>query len=218
MRSVISDFKSKCKEWQLPYDKRDVFFVYNNDLDSLEAGNIKYILVADNPGRIEAEKERYLVGPAGMSARVYFKCAFVNDFKSEVLVLNKTPIYTSVTDKLNSLKDISYESQQYMVEMLIELQVKLNVPIIISGYSNGLDKRRDKLVINNKALKPFFENFASAVKEGRIKEYYIISHFSRDMFYHSSHICIDDFELDPKHLLTKQGEENRRMFELNIKK
>lgn len=217
MDRIIEDFKEKCIEWQKPFDKKEIHFVYNNDLDILELKDIKYILVADNPGNMEAVKGRYLIGPAGMSARVYFDRAMVSDFKKEVLVLNKTPIHTSITNKLKEFKEVSIESQKYMVEMIVSLHTILNVPIIISGYSNGLTKRNGQLRLNSNSLRLFFELFAKAVKEGRINDYYIISHFSRDMFYKSNHISILDYEENPKNLLINQGENNRRLFELGLK-
>ncbi len=213
MEGLIKDFKTKCIEWQRPYDIDEVHFVYNKDLDNLVKEDIKYILVADNPGNIEAQHERYLIGPAGLAARVYFERAMVSDFKKEVIVLNKTPIYTSITDKLENLKEQSQESQEYMVNLIVELSLLLNAPIIISGYSNGLIKRKDKLAFNNKSLRPFFMKFADKVREKKITDYYIISHFSRNMFYHASANDIVSYEENPSSLLLNQGVKNREMFE-----
>ena len=213
MEELIKNFKEKCIEWQRPYDKKKLHFVYNKDLDNLVKEDIKYILVADNPGNIEAQYERYLIGPAGLAARVYFDRAMVSDFKKEVIVLNKTPIHTSITNKLEIIKEQSQESQEYMVNLIVELSLLLDVPIIISGYSNGLIKRKDKLAFQNKSLRPFFMKFADKVREKKITNYYIISHFSRNMFYNA---CADDIELyeeNPSSLLLNQGIKNREMFE-----
>ncbi len=214
MKELIKEFKAKCNEWQESYDKDNVHFVYNTDLDILVKEDIKYILVADNPGNIEALNERYLIGPAGLAARVYFERAMVSNFKKEVIVLNKTPIHTSITNKLENLKEQSIESQEYMVNLIVELALLLNVPIIISGYSNGLIKRKDKLVFNNKSLRPFFMKFADEVREKNITNYYIISHFSRNMFYHASANDIALYEENPSSLLLNQGVKNREMFEI----
>lgn len=209
MKKRIADYKQKCALWNEEYPNLSI--VYNNDLDILEQNDIKYILVADNPGKEEEKLSRYLVGPAGIAARVYFERALVNDFKKEVLVLNKTPIYTNVTDQLEEVGNDHSKFQEYMVETIVDLHDKLGVPIIVSGYSNGIIKAKDKFRLNSKTLRTFFKEFAKEVKANKIKEYYIISHFSRNMFYNSSSII--DYEKDPKDILLIQGRKNREMFE-----
>lgn len=214
MKKIIEEYKLQCLKWNDSLKHNGLCLVYNMDLDNLIEKEIRFILVADNPGKDEVKLARYLVGPAGISARVFFERALVNDFKKEVLVLNKSPIYSNVTEDLENLKvDDFSEQQKYMVEMIIGLQQIIGAPIIISGYSNGLIKRNNKLVFNNKSFKPFFEEFAKAVKENRIGDYYIISHFSRNMFYHAENVSIEDYEKCPKEFLLKQGILNREMFE-----
>ena len=107
--------------------------VYNLALDEVSSGSgIKMILVADNPGRREqaAENRRYLVGPSGKIAENFFR---VNpglgiDFRTQVLILNKTPVHTPRTAELKELCRIGgaavsgavLSSQQVMVELLAD--------------------------------------------------------------------------------------------------
>ena len=67
--------------------------VFNKNLKKIT--NLRYILVADNPGVTEQHEECYLVGKAGKTARNIFKNnSLVSDFDEEVAVLNKTFIHT----------------------------------------------------------------------------------------------------------------------------
>jgi len=217
MKKLIDDFEKKCNEWQARYDNDDVKFVFNEDLKLVDFSQLKYILVADNPGKNEAEEKRYLIGPAGMAARVYFEKALVDDFKKEVVVLNKTPVHTNITMDL-SIKNSGYlsESQEYMVDLIVSLIEIKPMPVIIMGYSGGLNSGKKALTNSAKNTKPlrfFFRRFAEAVMNGDISDYYLISHFSRNMFYNSKYIGISDYEESPDLLLKKQGKIYREMFE-----
>jgi len=212
MREIIKEFKEKCEEWSKLTDEN---IVYNKDLDQLEAKNVKLILVADNPGQIEAEHKRYLIGPAGISARVYFEKAFVTDFKKEVLVLNKTPLHTNTTEKLNSNK-LLIETQIYMAEMISKLHQKLEVPVFIMGTSGGLKKYTDKGKFGFKApLKEFFMTFFTNVKSGEIKDYEVFGHFSRNMFY--AYCKVEDYENGSKEILFEQSKLIKEFIKNTIK-
>lgn len=209
MHIIIDKYKKDITE--LCANQKNIEVVFNSDWDNLKAEKIKYILIADNPGQIEKEKGRYLVGPAGLSTRVYFERAFVTDFKDEVLVLNKTPIYTKITNDLLSVpKEVNEKCQSLTVEMLIELVKLLHVPVIIMGYSNGLTKinKEQKLKLkSSNVLYVFFLDFLKAIQTQKISEFFIISHFSRDSFY-KANISIKDYETDSKELLLVQAREN----------
>jgi len=217
MKNLINSFESQCRKWQEDFKGTDLNFVYNQDLNALNPKKIKYILVADNPGKEEVKAQRYLIGSAGISTRSYFENALVKNFKEEVLVLNKTPVYTNITKDLEKYNDLISDSQIYMVNFICELHKILKQPVIIMGYSNGLIKRKDKLVITNGVLAPFFHQFAKCVNNKEIKDYYFIKHFSRNMFYSSQEISIVDYEKNPANILFMQGTYYRKMFEKNIK-
>ena len=215
MKKLIKTFENNCKTWQNKYKNKKIRFIFNEDLNQLNKEEIKYMLIADNPGQMEAEKKRYLIGPAGISARVFFERTLVSNFKKEVLVLNKTPIYTNTTKELEQY-DITTESQEFMVDLIYQLSKILQKPVIIMGYSNGLIKRKDKLVITKNILAPFFHKFAEYVKEKKITDYYIINHFSRNSFYASKYISIEDYENNYANILFIQGQLNKQMFEKHI--
>ena len=123
--------------------------VYNGALDDVQSGGeIRLILVADNPGRREqaAENRRYLVGPSGKIAGRFFRenPSLGIDFRENAIILNKTPIHTPRTADLRELcrlggpalaKALS-ESQRAMARLLLEFHQALSpVPVWIIGYS-----------------------------------------------------------------------------------
>jgi len=128
--------------------------VYNEALDDIGAeGEIKMLLVGDNPGRREQETRRYLVGPSGKIAEKFFRDnpELGIDFRKNVLILNKTPIHTPRTADLKSLNTIGgkqveeavLSTQQVMAKLLYEFWLTLNThkksreccEIWIIGYS-----------------------------------------------------------------------------------
>ena len=128
--------------------------VYNKALDEVqEDSDIRLILVADNPGRREqaAENRRYLVGPSGKIAEKFFRDnpLFNINFRSNVIILNKTPMHTPRTVELKalcqlggqSLEDALVRSQQCMARLLLEFHQALSgmngtaMPVWITGYS-----------------------------------------------------------------------------------
>ncbi len=212
VKEIIENFEKQIQVWSENVKYQGIDFIYNNDLNYFKENknDIKYILVGDNPGNIEADKKRYLVGPAGISARIFFERYLVDNFNKEVLVLNKTPIYTNVTDGLEEIKtdDIIKETQIFMVEMIRTLYCKLKVPIIITGYSNGIIKRKGVFKINNKSLHYFFSEFVSIFDKN--DDFFIIPHFSRGMFFNA--IDIDKLENIKEEVLFNLGKENKDMF------
>jgi hypothetical protein len=128
--------------------------VYNSALDDVQPeSEIRLILVADNPGRREqmAENRRYLVGPSGKIAEKFFRDNPVLriDFRSNVIILNKTPVHTPRTAELRelcriggtALKTALDDSQRFMARLLREFQEALadgtdkTPPVWICGYS-----------------------------------------------------------------------------------
>lgn len=200
-KEITKGFKDKCDDWA----KRNITYsiVYNEDLDKLEEANIKYILVGDNPGNIEADKKRYLVGPAGISARIFFERYLVDNFNEEVLVLNKTPIYTNVTDGLKDMNEtILQETQKYIVSVVNDLYKLLKKPVIISGFA-GCRKSKGGFLnekSNNKnAVGKFFFSELKKYDFGKENEdLFIIKHFSRMSIF-------DDFTIEIYDMYLKNG-------------
>lgn len=113
--------------------------VYNKDLDTFsEKSEIKYILIADNPGKEEAAYHRYLIGHAGRQARNFFEnSGLVSDFAAEVMVLNKTCIHTNSTSELRGLKksELLPDSQRFMAETVYGFHRILDCEVWIVGCS-----------------------------------------------------------------------------------
>ena len=116
--------------------------VFNRNL--LKITDLKYILVADNPGVTEQEEECYLVGKAGKTARNIFKNnSLVSDFDEEVAVLNKTFIHTKSTidlKKLKEFKNLFVDSQIFMANLAVDMLEASNCELWITGCSELTEK------------------------------------------------------------------------------
>ena len=221
LKKIIKTFKEKCDDWTKEYT--DYSIIFNKDLNNLKENEIKYILIGDNPGNIEADKKRYLVGPAGISARVFFERYLVDNFNKEVLVLNKTPIYTNVTDGLKKVDIlILQKTQKYIVSIINDLYKLLKKPVIISGFA-GCHKSKggfiDKTSKDKNAVGKFFFSELKNVDFGKgNKDLFIIKHFSRMSIF-------DDFTIETYekylennnfNILETLGAKYRNEFFLNI--
>lgn len=160
----------------------DIIPVYNKDLDSFtESSRIKYILLADNPGREEAVEHRYLIGHAGKQARNFFEGnQLVSRFSDEVMVLNKTCIHTVSTGDLKQFKksEIFTQSQKFMAETAFGFHRILNCEMWIVGCSE----------FRNRGI---FSQFKDAIAECYAKEnsslkdkVFCYKHFSYGNFSH----------------------------------
>lgn len=116
--------------------------VFNKNL--LKLKNLKYILVADNPGVTEQEEECYLVGKAGKTARNFFaNSSLANDFDEEVAVLNKTFIHTKSTldlKKLKEFKNLFVDSQIFMANLAVDTLEASKCELWITGCSELTEK------------------------------------------------------------------------------
>ena len=119
--------------------------VYNRDLDRLAAGHdIRWLLIADNPGKTEqlASQNRYLVGSSGRMAENFFRQRLDIDFRSQVLIINKTPVHTPKTQQLRrlivlypALGRVFTESQHFMASLAWQLHTLTAAPIWLMGLS-----------------------------------------------------------------------------------
>jgi hypothetical protein len=125
LASIREEFRSLVEEWtaEHPYllqaqerlrkargyeDYRvETPIVYNRALDEIGPGSaIKIVLVADNPGKNEQleRNNRYLVGQSGKLAEGWMRRELGIAFRSEVAILNKTPVHTPKTAELALLE------------------------------------------------------------------------------------------------------------------
>ena len=98
--------------------------VYNRAFDDVsESDEIRYIIVADNPGKQEQLQvnQRYLVGLSGKLAEGFFSHtpSLRADFRKNVLVLNKTPIHTA---KTTDLKHMFQTGSKTIQDLILETQ------------------------------------------------------------------------------------------------
>jgi hypothetical protein len=167
--------------------------VYNGAVDDIQQdGDIRLILVADNPGRREqaAENRRYLVGPSGKIAEKFFRDnpALKTDFRKNVIILNKTPVHTPRTAELKelcvlggaALEKALDESQRLMARLLFEFHNSLSygkdkpVPVWITGYSEM--KKTGIFVAYTNELKTIYD------KSELVKTLFLYRHFSMNQF------------------------------------
>ncbi|MBO7126772.1 hypothetical protein J6W78_04420 [bacterium] len=117
--------------------------VFNRNL--LKITNLKYILVADNPGMTEQHEECYLVGKAGKTARNFFKNnGLVSDFDEEVAVLNKTFIHTKSTldlKKLKNFKSLFEDSEKFTANLAVDMLEATEAELWITGCSELGEKK-----------------------------------------------------------------------------
>lgn len=171
---IISDYRNICQTWNNDLFVRkaldnfisasekeyniDNYVVFNKDIENIKVNDIKYIVVADNPGVEEQKKEnsRYLVGKSGKVMRNFFaRNDLVSNFDRQVLILNKTPIHTPSTGDLKHLEGISAiidESQRFMAKMISDIHHLSNADLWLVGCSH-LKKRG------------LFEAFYNEIKE-----------------------------------------------------
>lgn len=121
--------------------------VYNTSLDDFtEDDEIKLIMVADNPGKMEQLNinRKYLVGQAGKIAEGFFKQnpSLNIDFRKNVIILNKTPVHSAKTRELLEIKKqnthaaaLLEETQIWMAEKTASLMQNLKCGLWLVGYT-----------------------------------------------------------------------------------
>lgn len=210
-QTIISGLKSQINGWKNQYP--DLDFVYNKSLDEINPSEVKYILVGDNPGQSELETGYYLIGKAGQVARNLF-CQMGIDFDSQVLVLNKTVVFTKQTAGLKGLlktnPEIINETQIYMAEMICRLQEILGCPVLIVGISDV--RKADGTWLKSKSLfRPFFSVIQRNFSSSPVSEQLLFGkHFSYGNFSKDLQKAPPVLELEQKVRLI--GEQYRREF------
>lgn len=141
-----NEYKKKCNEWsafcaelvplQLAAAQKDTPpypvqtpVVYNRALDEITRDDeIRLIVIGDNPGKDEQleKNNRYLVGQSGKIAEGFFRKnpALGIDFRTNAIILNKTPIHTAKTAHLKLLAKNSTTVAQLILKSQIWLAQK----------------------------------------------------------------------------------------------
>ena len=193
----IKEFQEQIKKWQEAYPQWKEQIVFNEDLLKLKAEDIRYILVGDNPGKEEQKAHRYLIGTAGQGARRFFEetARLVDSFEKQVMVLNKTPVFTPSTLDLGELTEIQQlltESQQYMALLMVRMQKILNCQLWITGFGGCRNAKGEwnLKIAKTRPLAPFFlalrESLAS--EKGNPEKLSFFKHFSYAHFQKDAHL------------------------------
>jgi len=153
--------------------------VYNKALDAITIDNdIKLIIVADNPGYDEQYNKQYLFGEAGLIAKSFFIISYKElgyEINNNVLVLNKTPIFTPETKLLTKIpKNIRDKIQDFMAKQIAILLCSLECDLWIIG-SGELKKG---------LFRKFKDTFSDCLKDKLCwNNVLVFQHFSRGCFY-----------------------------------
>ncbi len=190
-QNLVVKFKDKVKDWNSKYAGK-IEFVYNAEqMNYLDFSQIKYILIGDNPGKNEKDDKKYFAdgrgaNTAGSNARRFFAYLGV-DFDKEILVLNKTPMFTKSTLELRQYKKgykgILAESQRFMAELANDFHKCLRCKMYITGLSGCYYKKGKVWILNNESshaiLPEFFLKIKELYNDSDLKYHlFIFKHFS----------------------------------------
>lgn len=152
--------------------------VFNKNLELKDASKIKYIIIGDNPGKNEQQKEEYLIGLSGKLARNFFSQMLNLSFDEHVLVLNKTPLHTPRTNDLkvfsSKYQALLKESQIFMANLIFEYHKLLNCDLWINGYSQLTKKG-----VFSYFLAQIQENYRENTLKNKL---FVFRHFSMNQF------------------------------------
>ncbi|MGA3677840.1 hypothetical protein [Lysinibacillus agricola] len=176
-------------------------FVFNKDLEDINLSKVKYILVGDNPGYKEQKAGRYLIGDAGKNARDFFENeGLINDFNKEVLVLNKTFLFTKITDDLdviyyNNELEVEHRNcmrkiEEFMAKLIFSIHTAYpNIQPVIIGFAgcrNGNEWLRttkdQEFFLEQNTLPYFFSKLRKLYNASPLTKPLILKHFSRKHF------------------------------------
>lgn len=186
---LISSFKADCVKWgwcESDTSSTEVgSAIFNRDLDVNNFSEIRYIVVADNPGTRERDNAKYLFDDgndkrrSGYIARRIFEKIF--DSKP-YLVLNKTPLFTPKTSDLDEIK---YPNLSETMKRMAELIYKINllnksIQVFVFGFGDSFDSEKG-VFCKSGLWNPFFEKLLELYKSsGCALNFPVIAkHFSR---------------------------------------
>lgn len=170
--------------------------VYNTSLDGLtESDEIKLIVVGDNPGKDEQleKNKKYLVGQAGKLGDGFFRKNpdLGIQFRTNVVILNKTPIHTAKTKQLSHMlknggpafAGLFDETQRWMARETALLQQTLGCGLWLVGY--GELRQKGLFAAYAEELKKMYRGEYGAVSreadEVRLYQHFSMNRFSIDL-------------------------------------
>ena len=194
-KKEIEGFQKQITHWQTNYPQWRESIVFNEDLLKIDPLEVRFILVGDNPGTEEQKEKRYLIGTAGQGARRFFEeTAHLEDsFDRQVMVLNKTPVFTPSTMDLGELSEIEVlleESQKYMAQLMVRLRLILDCPLWITGFGGCRNTKGEWnfKIAKSRPLAPFFKALKEEIEESRVGDdklgffkHFSYAHFQKDI-------------------------------------
>ncbi len=192
LNNVFDDFNNHIINWKKV--STEISVVGNKSFNEIDVNDVRYIIVGDNPGKTEKEKGKYLIGDSGQKLRTFFEVhQFVEDFRKNVVVFNKTPLYSNTTKELkkerDKLKSTNYyfELQKEMAKIVFRAHKVLDFscPLILLG--NGacnISKQTGKVCgeLQNFIIELYklYENESLTVDTAHV---YLLHHTSRGFFF-----------------------------------
>lgn len=149
-------------------------FAFN--LKPIDHKKLKYIIVGDNPGKNEYERNKFFIGQSGTQLRNHFEQkGLATNFDEECIIFNKTFLST---DKTNDLEDVKNEvgsenfnrTLLYSAYEIANYSNNLNLPILLFGKSK---------LKNGKIFNPFWIKLLELCKPDKI---FVFSHPSNSNF------------------------------------
>ncbi|MCR4580331.1 MAG: hypothetical protein K5681_08290 [Treponema sp.] len=173
--------------------------VYNRALDDLsQADDIKLIVIGDNPGKEEQLlcNNRYLVGQAGRIAEGYFRKnpELGVDFRSNVIILNKTPVHSAKTSQLRAMVKLGGEEFAALLKesqcWCAQATAKLHSDLCQAASDKGLAPELWLVGYSELKAKGIFEGYRDELKayykQNGLPEawnrVYVFQHFSMNRF------------------------------------
>jgi hypothetical protein len=108
------------------------------DVEATVEFDIQWIVVGDNPGEGEQETQRYFSPAGGVGPIARLVLERIGYYRSQVLVLNKTPISTAgseATEKLSPSQRVYLEStQDRMADTICDLVTLTNARTWVMGH------------------------------------------------------------------------------------
>lgn len=175
---LIKRFKKKCATW----NSQGIKTVFNEDLYCVQnIDDVKYIVVADNPGENEKTESRYLCeSNEGNRSGHIARCIFSMIFRGEsYLVLNKTPIFTPKTADLKGIQASALkETMEYMADLIYDInRINKHIQVYIFGIGKSFNSKKN--CFQNRGIwKYFFARIKTLYNVDRLKWPIIAKHFS----------------------------------------
>lgn len=156
-KDILSRLKTACQKTGKEY-------VLPNEEKCIDLSGILLVIIGDNPGQKELEEKKYFVGSQTECIRVLFQKIFGEKYREKVLFLNKTPIFSNITNSLKKSENIN-NTQEIMAELVRSIAEEKKIPIWVMGVSQ----------LNN-----LFKTFYERIKD--IEEVAVFYHPSRGWF------------------------------------